>query len=286
MRIAVSAIGLGLLTLTRVAPAQSVGNMLKDDIRFAARDVGAVWTAPFDARGRDWLLAAGAFGAFGLAMLADQEASDWAIRQDSTALFNAIKPLRRGGFLYSGKYLVPPVAAMYVIGIVAKNQDMRDFVTGCASSWLAQGAVRKGTAYLIGRARPDTMPDNPNHWQLGNGYDNWMMRSFPAGHFANALGCVTFANTRYEMGVIEPVLYAVAAGVGVGRMTDKGHWLSDTVIGGILGYAVGREVGVRSRARDEARQNAGVPAGSAGAAPQFGIAPSTNGMTLSLSWTF
>ena len=281
MRTGVSAIVIGLLTLARVAPAQSVGNMLKDDFKYAARDVGAVWSAPFDASGRDWLIAAGSFGAFGLAMLADQDASDWAIRNKDGSLFSAIEPLRRGGILYSGKYLVPPVAAMYVIGLATKNQDMRDFVTGCASSWFAQGVVRKGAANLLGRARPDSMPTDPNHWELGAGRGNWMMRSFPAGHFANALGCVAFANTRYKMGFVEPVLYAVAAGVGVGRMADEGHWLSDTVIGGILGYAVGREVGLRSRTRDEERQAASTAAGA-----QFGISPSTHGVNLRLSWTF
>lgn len=283
MRIGGSAIALGLLTLARVAPAQSVGRMLTDDFRFVARDVGAVWSAPFDARGRDWLLAAGSLGAFGLAMLADQEASDWAIRNDSALFFRAIKPLRRGGELYSGKYVLPPVAALYVVGIVTKNQDMRDFMTGCMSSWLAQAVVRKGAANFVGRARPDTMPNDPQHWELGAGRGNWMMRSFPAGHFANAIGCVAFANTRYEMGVVEPVLYAVAAGVGVGRMADKGHWLSDTVIGGILGYAVGREVGLRSRARDEAREMAAGP-GAVGS--RLGISPSASGVNFTLSWTF
>lgn len=282
MRIGVSAIALGLLTLARVAPAQSVGKMLKDDFTFAARDVGAVWSAPFDGSKRDWFIAAGSLGAFGLSMLADQELSDWAIRNDSSAFFRGIKPLRRGGYLFSGKYLVPPVAALYVVGIVTKNQDMRDFVTGCAASWLAQGTVRKGVANLVGRARPDTMPSDPQHWELGAGRGNWMMRSFPAGHFANALGCVAFANTRYKMGFVEPVLYAVAAGVGVGRMADEGHWFSDTVIGGVLGYAVGREVGLRSRTRDDTRQ--AEKAAATGA--QFGVSPSTNGVHLSLRWTF
>jgi hypothetical protein len=284
MRKTVLAVVLGLVTLARIAPAQSVGRMLVDDVKFAARDVGAVLSAPFDARGRDWLLAAGSIGVSALAMLADQEASDWAIENDSSALFKPIKPLRRGGVLYSGKYVVPPVAAMYLVGIAIRNQDMRDFVTGCATSWLAQGTVRKGTAYLVGRARPDTMPNDPQHWRVPNGYDNWMMRSFPAGHFANAMSCITFANTRYEMGFVEPVLYAVAAGVGVGRMADRGHWLSDTVIGGILGYAVGREVGGRSRGRDDVRQAAKAGAGAGGS--QFGVSPSARGVNFTLSWTF
>jgi hypothetical protein len=171
---------LALCAATGAADAQSVGRMLADDFKNAGKDVVAIWGSPFDASGRDWLLAAGAFGAFGVSMLADKSVSDWAIKNDSSTFFRAIKPVRRGGKLFSGQYVVPPVAAVYVIGIVTKNQGLRDFVMGCMSSWAAQSAVRKTVYVLAGRALPDTMPDDPQHWKLLAG-DNWMMHSFPRG---------------------------------------------------------------------------------------------------------
>jgi membrane-associated phospholipid phosphatase len=268
---------LGALTLARVGSAQSVGRMLESDFKNAGKDILSVWGSPFDASARDWGLVALALGAFGASMLADQEVSDWAIRNENSAGFRALSPLRRGGELFSGKYVVPPVAALYVVGIATKNQGMRDFVMGCMSSWMAQGAVRRVAAYSFGRARPDTMPNDPQHWELGAGKDNWMMRSFPAGHFANAMGCATFANKRFNLGVAEPVLYAVAIGVGAGRLADEAHWLSDSVIGGILGYAVGSEVARRSLARKAERAATGAA---------LNVSPSANGMALSLNWTF
>ena len=257
--------------------AQSVGNMLKDDFRNGARDIGAIWSAPFDAEGRDWTLAALSIGAFGASMLADQEMSDWAIANADAPFFKAIKPLRRGGYLFSGKYVVPPVAALYIVGIATKNQGIRDFVMGCMASWGAQSIARRSTAYLFGRARPDTMPNDPQNWELGGGWGNWQMRSFPAGHFANVMGCATFANKRFELGHAEPLIYAIAAGVGVGRMADEAHWLSDTVLGGVLGYAVGSEVARRSLKRNAART---------GAAPAFNVSPSLSGVDLTLRWKF
>lgn len=268
---------LGFLAFVRVLPAQSVGRILEEDFRNAGKDMIAVWTSPFDASGRDWLGAGGALAAFGLATLADQQLSDWAIRNKDTPFFEAIGPLRRGGVLFSGKYVLPPVLGLYIVGVATKNQNMRDFVMGCMSSWIAQGATRRVLALTIGRARPDTMPNDPHHWKLGAGRGNWMMRSFPAGHFANILGCATFANERYSMGIAEPFIYAVAAGVGVGRMADEGHWFSDTVIGGILGYAVGREVARRSLNRQAVR---------ASTTPALNVSPGLGGMNLSLNWTF
>jgi membrane-associated phospholipid phosphatase len=277
MRIRSLAVAAATLTLASVAPAQSVGNMLKDDFKNGARDIGAIWTAPFDAEGRDWMLVGIALAGFGGSMLADQEVSDWAVANREADFFTAIKPLRRGGVLFSGKYVVPPVAALYIVGLATKNQGMRDFVMGCMASWGAQGIARRGSAYLFGRARPDTMPNDPQNWELGGGWGNWQMRSFPAGHFANVMGCATFANKRFKLGAAEPLIYAIAAGVGVGRMADEAHWLSDTVLGGVLGYAVGSEVARRSLKRNAARTGTG---------PALNVNPAIGGLDVSLRWTF
>jgi membrane-associated phospholipid phosphatase len=271
-------------TLTRVAAGQSVGKMLEDDFKNSAKDWGAVWSAPFDASGRDWMIAAATLGVFGISMFADQSVSDWAIKNDSSAFFRAIKPVRRGGKLYSGKYVVPPVAAVYVVGLAVKNQDMRDFVTGCMTSWGAQSYARKAAAAVFGRARPDTMPNDPQHWKMfggGFGDKTWMMRSFPAGHFANAVACATYWNHRFRLGAAEPALYALAAAVGIGRFADKAHWLSDTVVGGVLGYAVGKEVARRSLQRNTQRIT-----GSGGSGASVNILPEAGGVQMSVRWTF
>ena len=243
-----------LTSIAQTASSQSVGKMLGDDFRNVGRDIVAVWGSPFDARGRDWALTAAAFGAFGVSMLADQSVSDWAVRNDSSTFFRAISPVRRGGKLFSGKYVVPPVAAAYIIGIATRNQDVRDAVTGCMSSWGAQSAVRKVVYLLVGRARPDTMPDDPQHWSFAPG-SNWEMHSFPAGHFANAMACATFWNKRFQLGPAGVLVYGLAGAVGIGRFADRAHWTSDTVLGGILGYAVGNEIAHRSlkRTSDRAR---------------------------------
>jgi hypothetical protein len=271
------------VALARVAPAQTVAQILEDDFRNAGKDILAIWGAPFDGSSRDWMLAAASFGAFGLSMAADKDVSDWAIQNQDAALFRAIKPLRRGGVLFSGKYVVPPIAALYIVGVATNNQDLRDFVLGCMSTWGGESPARRGVAFLFGRARPDSFPDNPHHWKLGGGYDNWMMRSFPAGHFANVMGCATFWNRRFRLGALEPLIYGIAGGVGIGRLADEAHWFSDTVIGGILGYAVGREVAHRSLKRQAMQGGAGgLSTSSLYLSPDMG----TGGMTVGMRWTF
>jgi membrane-associated phospholipid phosphatase len=249
--------------------------MLSDDFKNAGRDIGAVWTSPFDASGHDWLLAGAAAAAFGASMLADQSVSDWALRNDSSAFFRSLSPLRRGGKLFAGKYVVPPVAVAYVVGIATKNQDVRDAVMGCMSSWGAQAAVRKTLYALVGRARPDTSPNDPQVWKVPSG-GSWQMHSFPAGHFANVMGCATFWNSRFHLGAAGPVVYALAAAVGVGRLADGAHWTSDTVLGGILGYAVGKEIARRSLARHAKRTSTA----------QMFLSPEQGRSVIGLRWSF
>lgn len=280
MRIRWIAVTAVIVTLARGAAAQSVGRMLEDDFKNAGKDILSIWASPFDASAKDWLLTAAAFGAFGASMLADQSVSDWAIENDSSAIFRALEPVRRGGVLFSGKYVVPPVAGVYVLGIVLKNQNMRDFVTGCMSAWGAQSAVRKGVYLLVGRRRPETAPNDPQDWEFPGGSD-WQMHSFPGGHFANAMACATYWNKRFHLGAAGPAVYALAVAVGVGRLADKAHWTSDTVLGGLLGYAVGKEVARRALAR-ETRRGGGGGGGSA----SFGLSPTASGITMSFRWSF
>jgi membrane-associated phospholipid phosphatase len=270
---------IALFTIAPVAPAQSIGKMVVDDFKNIGGDMVGIWLSPFRGSGRDWLLAAGAFGAFGVSMLADQSVSDWAIRNEDKGLLKALEPVRRGGVAYTGRTIVPPFAALYVAGIAFKNQGMRDALTGCASAWLAQSAIRKSTYLAVGRQRPDTAPDNPNLWSAPGEWENWQLHSFPAGHFANAMSCATFWNKRFNLGLAEPLVYGVALGIGVGRLADAGHWTSDTVLGGILGYAVGSEIARRSLSRKEDKA-------SAMSRAQFDVAPVPGGAAFGMRVTF
>lgn len=86
--------------------------------------------------------------------------------------------------------------------------------------------------YAIGRARPD---EDRGPWtSVGSGRKR-SDASFPSGHSAIAFAAVTPFAREYDA----PWLYSVAALGSAGRVAGRKHWVSDTVAGGILGYAVG-----------------------------------------------
>ena len=279
MRFRKLVVAAALLASPGVAPAQTVGKMVKDDFSNAFKDIWAVWSAPFDASGKDWALVGATAAVTGVMMFTDEPIEKWAQRNDSASQLRFINPLRRGGWLFSGKYVVPPALAVYIIGVATKNQRLRDGVMGCAASWGSSGIARRVFYLTFGRARPDSTPTNNQVWDVPNssglGKNGWQMRSFPAGHFANAAGCATFLNKRFDMGIAEPALYAVALGVMVGRSLDHGHWMSDNVVGGVMGYAAGSEIARRSLRRL-------TPA----TAQAMTVQPSAQGVTFQFNWRF
>jgi membrane-associated phospholipid phosphatase len=45
--------------------------------------------------------------------------------------------------------------------------------------------------------------------------------------------------TPFAQAYDQPWLYGLAASTAVGRLQSREHWLSDTVVGGLMGYAIG-----------------------------------------------
>jgi membrane-associated phospholipid phosphatase len=108
--------------------------------------------------------------------------------------------------------------------------------SGTAATSITAAAYTLGanwmTRYTVGRARPFDEQGSSNF----NGFKSEAVRSgFASNHVAVAFALATPFAQQYNM----PWLYAAAASTGIGRLNDREHWLSDTVAGGLMGYAIG-----------------------------------------------
>jgi membrane-associated phospholipid phosphatase len=250
------------------AAAQSVGRMVVDDVANAARDFGAIWISPFRGSGKDYLIAGGVLAASAALSPLDDDVDRWAVRNRDRGVLDAIRPFRRGGDLYSINKATPYVGGLYVVGVLTKSRGIRDGIFGCAAAYGANTTIRHQVVYrLIGRNRPDTIRNRPEGYvpvgaTQGDQYEfnfpakGYGDHSFPGGHVATMATCASFLSHRFEMGVVEPALAVLVTAMGVGRIADQGHWLSDQVVGVAFGYAVGREVARRQKRRLE-RERAG-----------------------------
>jgi len=103
------------------------------------------------------------------------------------------------------------------------NTEMLEKLELAASTLVANGVTTVILKKLIGRERP-------------NGINN---RSMPSGHTSQSFAVAAVVNEIYgqNAGIIA---YLIASLVGISRINDNDHYLSDVIIGAGVGTAIGK----------------------------------------------
>jgi membrane-associated phospholipid phosphatase len=276
-------------------PAQSVGRMVVDDVKRAGEDIWSVWLSPFRGDTRDYLMAAAVLGGSAALSTFDDDVDRWAVENRDRGFLKSLKPIRTGGDFYSLNKATPYVAGLYVVALATKHRGLRDGIFGCLAAYTAGTTLRHQVVYrVIGRDRPDTVRNRPEGEtgppaEQGDQYhfsvpaDGWRSHSFPGGHVATMATCASFFSNRYDAKYIDPPLIALVAAMGVGRIADRGHWLSDQTVGIAMGYAVGKEVARRQRRRLAAEREGAAAASDRSA---LMMSPSDQGVVVGWRYTF
>jgi membrane-associated phospholipid phosphatase len=102
------------------------------------------------------------------------------------------------------------------------NREMKEKLEFAASALVANGVTTVILKKLIGRERP-------------NGLNN---HSMPSGHTSQSFAVAAVVNEIYgqNAGIIA---YLIASLVGISRINDNDHYLSDVIIGAGIGTAIG-----------------------------------------------
>ena len=112
----------------------------------------------------------------------------------------------------------------YVIGQQTQNEKTYD-----VSTKLFRALAVTGASTLLGQAA--TWDRSPN--------GDW--GTFPSGHASSSFAFASVLHREYGPGVGIP-LYALSALVGWSRLEDGEHYLSDVVMGGIMGLVMGHTI--------------------------------------------
>lgn len=97
---------------------------------------------------------------------------------------------------------------------------------------------------LAGRARPFLMPGEPWHWDFNHGWSDARYFSMPSGHttatmaFAVAVCIAAWRVWRWPGLLFGMLAIGSALAVAASRVYTDQHWLSDVVVGSILGAGV------------------------------------------------
>jgi membrane-associated phospholipid phosphatase len=213
----------------------------------------------------------------------DASVDQWAVANRNDGVFHVLEPIREGGVAFSGKTITSVALGVLAVGLATRNQTLQDGLFGCATAYAASSVVRTFVVYpLVARTRPDSSggsvptpaarQGDQYHFSFP-GTSDWGRHAFPGGHLANITSCVAFLTQRYSTHYVRPVPWAAVGALTVARTLDRAHGLSDEVVGGLFGYAVGKEVAIHARRRAKKRR-ASARAGG------FFLTPMTRGVGL------
>jgi membrane-associated phospholipid phosphatase len=152
------------------------------------------------------------------------------------------------------------VGAFLGIGLLTRNQKALETGALAASAMLQSALVVRVGKMLTGRQRPfagagvDDWDGPPGYFRRDAAGRSLNYDSFPSGHTATAFSLATVIAMQYGDHAWVPITaYAVATGVGISRLTGNKHWLSDVVVGGLLGHVIARLVVRNFRVRHRVR---------------------------------
>ncbi len=239
---------LAVAILPGVASAQSVGH----DVENGFKDILHVLGSPGRIDTDNWA-GLGLFAAGTTAMMVlDKPIYEWTARNPDALPLLLLAPFREGkpgNWLGRSGVLFGASAVAYGAGWAFDSRDVRQAGLGCMAAATSATFTRAVTNKIIGRSRPKV---GHGPFELSLFARTWDQHSFPGGHAAHVMSCVSFLNQRFDLGIMEPVLYGVAGAVSVSRVVDGAHWASDTLVGDVYGWYIGSSIAGRQLHRNAA----------------------------------
>ena len=249
------------------APPSSERYTLRNLSRDFLKDAGQIWSYPLHIQARDIVPIAALATLTGLLVVYDESIyRGFKTYRDDHGWVRAVSPV----ITKMGSWGAWGVAGLFLgVGLVSGNKTSTETAV-LASNAMLQSAILVGVLKgLFGRQRPE-YADGLDHWSGPTGFFKMYEKgqlgrydSFPSGHAITAFSLATVLAMQYGDTVWVPVLsYTVATGVALSRVTESKHWLSDVLVGGVLGHLVGRLVVRNHRQRYHLTPVAGLDHGA------------------------
>lgn len=188
---------------------------------------------PFRWQGNDWLnLGVAAAGTVVLMQL-DQPVRDAMMKERS---FTKSAPVEFGRLWGDVLSMTAITGGFALHGVLADDKSTQKIAFELAQSALYAGGITTALKLVFGRARPFTDRGAGTFRPFTIWDDDF--HALPSGHttLAFALSTVLSRNTPSQTWKI--IAYLPAALTAFSRVYQDHHWISDCLLGGIVGYAV------------------------------------------------
>ena len=222
------------LLFASIGSAQVTGGS-KNDVKNFFKVGGDVFTAPAHFDSKDWLIASSTLGLTAASFLIDKDIKAFALKKKGVFGDNLFKI----DDIYHIEFVAASIAALYIYGVAAKDQDVRNLGLRLTEATAYASSITLLGKFLIGRERPATTNDALNFDPPNT---SWQFISLPSGHTTLSFAYSTVMASAYNNFIWKFSWYTLAALVGAARIYNNAHWFSDVLLGGAIGYFVGEFV--------------------------------------------
>ncbi|HAH31384.1 MAG TPA: hypothetical protein DCL44_03615 [Elusimicrobia bacterium] len=222
---------------------------LPDPLGYGKRLWGDIKELPSKPAGwnkTQWYLAGGALAATGAAFLVDGKIHAFYDKHRKSN--KTLKEISRLTTHFGDSvYQVPLISGLWLGGRLFNSPVMTKIAADATeASVIAALMINPTLTYLTGRALP-SKGENAMKFRPFT----FHRYSFPSGHTsaAFALASVLDVDLRETFGHWHtPIVYGIAFGVAESRLYDDKHYLSEVILGGAIGWSVGRWIASKKRA--------------------------------------
>lgn len=202
--------------------------------RLLLDDTGQVLGAPMRWDRSDWLTAGlGVAAVVGTGLLFDHSLEQAVANHANVTSDRFGKTVGNFG----GAPSVVIAGSMYLAGVAFKAPEVR--ATGIdtmATMGIAQLLLALPLKVLVGRSRPEANQGAGDFHLLNGG------QSFPSSHTIQAFALASVISEHADRPWVTGLSYSLAGLVGLGRVEQRQHFLSDVVASGLIGTFVGKTV--------------------------------------------
>ncbi|HVS98149.1 MAG TPA: phosphatase PAP2 family protein [Puia sp.] len=213
-------------------------------------DMKQQWTSPFRATKKNWLQV-GMFAALttGVVLGLDKPVNRYTVEQIRTNRSAVSASLYVTNF--GGWYETYTLAALGAYGWIFKRDKEKTTTLLATQAYITGAAVETVMKFLTSRQRPsyyDALTGRNSHVFHGPFYhfmksDSYSYQSFPSGHTTVAFAAATVFAMEYKNIWFVPIIsYSAATAIGLSRVVQNAHWISDVLVGAGLGFITGRQV--------------------------------------------
>ncbi len=206
-----------------------------DDILYDTKvfitDGAVFYTAPFRFNSKEWLYTGAGIMGLGVIMTQDKNLHGTLSKGHKEGDFWSI--VKNGGDI---KYAGIGSGAVYLTGLISRNKDIRETGRMLLQSLVYSGSVTVLLKTVSGRSRP---------YYSNSQYDfSWFetpeeKRAFPSGHATVAFAVSTVLAEKINTWWARTFFYSLASLTAYSRIHDNQHWVSDVILGSVIGFGSG-----------------------------------------------